>query len=70
MRRMLFKLVHKHGYAQTKVVVHNGSKSQGTGDRSQDPTAGTSGIRAKAAPRSGYSREPRQCAAVPPIWPY
>jgi hypothetical protein len=22
----LFALVHKHGYAQTKVIVHNGSK--------------------------------------------
>jgi hypothetical protein len=25
----LFKLVHKHGYAQTKVVVHNGSRGKG-----------------------------------------
>ena len=25
---MLFKLVHKHGYAQTKVVVHNGSRGK------------------------------------------
>jgi hypothetical protein len=26
---MLFKLVHKHGYAQTKVVVHSGSRGKG-----------------------------------------
>jgi hypothetical protein len=25
---ILFKLVHKHGYAQTKVVVHNGSRGK------------------------------------------
>lgn len=49
----LFKLVHKHGYAQTKIVVFNGSRSR------EPAVAARSGSRrqvasAQPAPRRGY----------------
>jgi lipoprotein-anchoring transpeptidase ErfK/SrfK len=43
----LFKLVHRHGYARTKIIVHNGAKSD-------EPTASVKSPRKRAAgaPRS------------------
>ena len=49
----LFNLVHKHGYAQTKVVVHGGPKIRGTAvaDRSEGRRGGRF---ARSQERKGY----------------
>jgi hypothetical protein len=51
----LFKLVHRHGYAQTKVVVHNGAKGKGRAVAAQGE-----GRRKSASARA----EPRRDARV------
>ena len=58
----LFKLVHKHGYASTKVVVHGGSKSR-------EPAVARRGSRAELAvraiaPARRLPREPRLPASL------
>jgi L,D-transpeptidase-like protein len=65
---MLFKLVHKHGYAQTKVVVHGGSKGKGPA------VAGSSDRRriaaySQASRREGY-RATRSPARQTSNWPF
>jgi hypothetical protein len=50
---LLFKLVHRHGYAQTKVVVHGGSRSKGPAIARR--SGGRRGVAANVrAQRAGY----------------
>ena len=51
---MLFKLAHKHGYAQTKVVVHNGSRG-----KSPAIAANGDGRRKTASSQPGQRRDTR-----------
>jgi hypothetical protein len=50
---LLFKLVHKHGYAQTKVAVHNGARSRGLA------VAAKGDGRRRAANQPGQRRDTR-----------
>ncbi len=62
----LFKLVHKHGYAQTKIVVQNGSRSKG---RAMAARGGARGKRAAAQPtRARHARMNRYSARASTFW--
>ena len=51
----LFALVHKHGYAQTKVIVHNGSKGNEPAVARRSPSGSSSHVAsARPAQRNGY----------------
>jgi lipoprotein-anchoring transpeptidase ErfK/SrfK len=51
----LFALVHRHGYASTKVIVHNGSKGRDPAVARRSRDGGRSAVAsARSAPRSGY----------------
>jgi hypothetical protein len=51
----LFALVHKHGYAQTKVIVHNGSRGNEPAVARRSPSGSSSHVAsARPAQRNGY----------------
>jgi lipoprotein-anchoring transpeptidase ErfK/SrfK len=58
----LFKLVHKHGYASTKVVVHGGS-------RSREPVVARRGARAELASARPALRESTRVTRTSPRRP-